>query len=276
MTVSPDTVVERRRSGGAVDIAYEVRGTGSAVVLLHGTSASHAVWEPVARLLSPRATTIAVDQRGHGASSAPASGYGGGDFADDVVAVLDDLGVDRAIVAGHSLGARNAWVVAARHPDRVRAAVCVDYTPFVDAGVLRELRDRVAAGYRSFDDRTAVETYLAERYPRLPSDAVSRRAQAGYRPDAAGRWWPLADPAAMMQLIDGFGVDWADEFLDVVVPMTHLRGADSKIVDDVAWERARRSRPADRWLVVDDVDHYVPEERPDIVAAEIARLLPLP
>ncbi|MDQ1124497.1 alpha/beta fold hydrolase [Microbacterium trichothecenolyticum] len=262
-----------RRTGGTVPIAYDVAGTGPAVVLLHGTSASHAVWDPVVDVLRTSATAIALDQRGHGRSAKPPVGYAADDFAADVVHVLDDLSLERAVVVGHSLGARNAWVAAARYPDRIAAAVCVDYTPFVAPAVLNDLRDRVAAGHRAFADIDEVEEYLAARYVRLPPDAVARRARAGYRRDADGRWWPLADPSAMSHLIDGFGREWAEEFEAAAVPMVHVRGVDSRIVDHDAWDRARRLRPRDRWIVVDGADHYVPEECPDLVAAETLDLL---
>ncbi len=137
--------------GATVEVAFRVRGDGPAVVLLHGTSANHAVWEPVVDRLQPHARVISLDQRGHGRSGKPASGYRGPDFAGDVVTVLDALGIDRALVAGHSLGARNAWLTGALFPERVTGVLAVDYTPWVEPSVLDDLLVRVEAGNRSFD-----------------------------------------------------------------------------------------------------------------------------
>ncbi|MCS5497090.1 alpha/beta hydrolase [Cnuibacter physcomitrellae] len=262
-----------RTRGAEVDLAFRVRGSGPAVVLLHGTSANHAVWEPVGDALEGTATVIALDQRGHGRSDKPVSGYTGADFADDVVRVLDALGLDRAVVAGHSLGGRNAWLAAARHPSRITGAVVVDYTPYVEASVLDELDVRVAAGFREFSDQGEIERYLRERYTRILPGAVSRRARWGYRETEEGSWVPLASPDAMRQLIEGFRTPFDAEFREVAVPMSHLRGDGSRIVSVDAWERARADRPADRWVEVPDTDHYIPEEVPDLVAAEIDRVL---
>ncbi|QYM64615.1 alpha/beta fold hydrolase [Microbacterium sp. Se5.02b] len=179
-----------RTRGADVDIAFRVRGEGPAVVLLHGTSANHAVWEPVGDALADRATVIALDQRGHGRSDKPVAGYAALDFADDVITVLDALGVADAVIAGHSLGGRNAWVTAARHPDRVSGAVVVDYTPYVEAAVLDELDIRVAAGFRSFDGVLEIEDYLRGRYPAILPGAIERRARWGYLRAADGRWIP--------------------------------------------------------------------------------------
>ncbi|GAA4168450.1 alpha/beta hydrolase [Gryllotalpicola koreensis] len=244
-------------------------------MLLHGTSASHAVWEPVAAALAQNATVIALDQRGHGRSDKPASGYTAADFATDVVTVLDALGIERAIVGGHSLGGRNAWVCGALHPERVAAALIVDYTPYVEAAVLDDLQLRVAGGYRGFDSVADIEAYLHARYPLLPPDAVARRAAWGYQRRDDGLWWPLADPGAMDRLIEGFRTPWDAEFAAVAAPMTHVRGAHSKIVSEASWDAARRARPGDRWVLETDADHYVPEENPAVIVAELERLLGL-
>lgn len=269
LTTEPLAGGLERTRGAEVDLAFRMRGSGPVVVMLHGTSASHAVWEPIAGALAAEATTVAVDQRGHGRSDKPADGYAAPDFADDVVTVLDAIGVDTAVVVGHSLGARNAWVAAARHPDRVAGIVCVDYTPWVAAEVLDALQSRVADGDRDFPDAAAVRGYLQQRYPAMPADAVARRAEWGYRTTASGGRRPLADPAAMTRLIDGFRSAHDAEFRSFRAPARHIRGVHSAIVDDHAWARARAARPDDAWLVVEDADHYVPEERPEIVAAEI-------
>lgn len=262
-----------RTQGADVDIAFRVRGSGPAVVLLHGTSANHAVWEPVGDELAHSATVIALDQRGHGRSDKPRMGYTAPDFADDVVAVLDALGIESAMVAGHSLGGRNAWVAAAQHPERVTGAVVVDYTPYVEASVLNALDVRVADGFRDFADTTEIAEYLRARYSAILPGAVHRRAQWGYEQNSDGRWVARADKNAMRLLIEGFRTPWDAEFRSVPTRMTHLRGAKSRIVSDDAWQKARADRAADRWVVVDEADHYIPEEHPLLVAAEIAHAL---
>jgi len=275
MTVAVETLEDglRMTRGADVDIAFRVQGDGPAIVLLHGTSANHAVWADVADRLAARATVISLDQRGHGRSDKPEHGYTGPDFAGDVVTVLDVLGIQRAVVGGHSLGGRNAWLTAALHPERVDAAVVVDYTPYVEPTVIDDLEVRVAAGFRTFGDPGEVEDYLRSRYGRILPAAIARRARWGYRQTIDGTWVPRADPEAMRELIDGFRTPWDAEFRAVAAPMTHLRGMDSLIVSPVAWEAAKADRPADRWIVVDDADHYIPEEHPELIAAEFERVL---
>jgi 2-(acetamidomethylene)succinate hydrolase len=262
-----------RTRGAMVNIAFRVQGAGPAIVLLHGTSANHAVWAPIADALASEATVICLDQRGHGRSDKPPVGYTGADFAGDVITVLDALGVDRAIIGGHSLGARNSWVVGAQHPERTSAVLAVDYTPYVEIDVLDELQERVAGGDRRFSSVAEIEGYLHERYPRMPLDAVARRAAWGYERLDDDRWRPLSDPAAMTQLVNGLRTPWAVEFGAVSAPMTHIRGAHSTILSEDAWRAAVTDRPLDRFIVDPDSDHYVPEENPELVIAELTLLL---
>lgn len=263
-----------RTYGAEVDLAFRIVGHGPAIVLLHGTSANHAVWTPIAEALSSEATVISIDQRGHGYSDKPADAYDGGSFAGDVVTVLDALGVERAIIAGHSLGARNAWLAAAHYPDRVCAIVAIDYTPFVEVSVLDALAVRVAGGDRTFDTVRDIEDYLHARYPRMPSDAVHRRALWGYRRlDDRSGWAPLAPASALAHVVHGLRTPWDQEFRDVSVPLTCMRGVDSSVVSVAAWGAAQDAHPSGRWIVVDDADHYVPEEHPETVIAELSHML---
>ncbi|PPG31218.1 alpha/beta fold hydrolase [Pseudoclavibacter sp. RFBB5] len=247
-------------------------GSPPAVILLHGTSANHAVWAPVVQHLGAEVRAIAVDQRGHGHSHKPSSGYDAAGYGSDVLSLMDALGLERAVLVGHSLGARNAWTFAAEHPDRVVGVIAVDYVPFVEAVVLDALETRVAAGDQSFTSQQEIRDYLAARYPLLPADAVARRAAQGYE-ERGGRWSPLAPADALAQTVTGLRSPHADEFDAVQLPFTLVRGADSELVTEDAWATARRRRPDARWLEAADADHYVPEEQPAFIASEIMRLL---
>lgn len=102
-------------------------GAGAPVVLaLHGITANALSWRAVGRALQGRANLYAPDLRGRAASRDITGPWGLSAHADDVVAVLDGLGVERAVLAGHSMGAFVAGLTAARHRNRVGALVLVD------------------------------------------------------------------------------------------------------------------------------------------------------
>jgi pimeloyl-ACP methyl ester carboxylesterase len=108
-------------------LAYHDYGDGPRVtVLLHGLLLSQRMHVPLARALAERGNrVVTLDLRGHGRSDRPPEmwHYGMGFFARDVVALLDHLGVDEAIVGGTSLGANTTLEVASLAPERLRGMV---------------------------------------------------------------------------------------------------------------------------------------------------------
>jgi len=111
-----------RTANDGVEIHYEVAGEGRPVVLLHGFPDTGNLWRhQVAALSAAGFRTITPDLRGFGLSDKPAEvgAYNLLHLAGDVVAVLDDAGVERAHVVGHDWGAALSWALAAFLPDRV-------------------------------------------------------------------------------------------------------------------------------------------------------------
>ncbi len=99
-----------------------VQGTKSAltpIVFLHGYGSRLEAWKLVQPELSGDRFTVSLDQRGFGLSERPDAAYGPEVHAEDVVGLLDQLEIERAIVVGHSYGAGVALRTALRHPDRV-------------------------------------------------------------------------------------------------------------------------------------------------------------
>jgi len=118
-----------RFQNGPVEIAYLDEGAGDPIVLVHGFASSKEVnWvQPgwVTTLTKAGRRVIALDNRGHGESTKlydPAA-YHTSLMADDVRALLDHLGIQRADVMGYSMGARITAFLALEHPERVRCAI---------------------------------------------------------------------------------------------------------------------------------------------------------
>lgn len=110
-----------------IDLRYDVTGSGPALVLLHGSVLSRAIWRGLGYLepLSAEHTVIRMDLRGHGRSGAPhePAAYTQENFVDDLLAVLDAEETGRAALLGYSLGARIALLAALEHPGRVSRLV---------------------------------------------------------------------------------------------------------------------------------------------------------
>lgn len=127
MTPRPAETFSVPVAGGALHVArWDGDGDAPVVVAAHGITATHMEWPAVAEALGGDVTLVAPDLRGRGRSNALPGPYGMAAHADDMAAVLDAVGVERAVVVGHSMGAYVAVVMAARFPARVSGLVLVD------------------------------------------------------------------------------------------------------------------------------------------------------
>lgn len=113
-------------AGGALAGGHwHADATGLPVLAVHGITASHRNWDLFAEAL-PGRRIVAPDLRGRGRSNGLPGPYGLVQHADDLAAVLDELGIERAYVVGHSMGAFVSVRLAERHPDRVAGLALVD------------------------------------------------------------------------------------------------------------------------------------------------------
>lgn len=103
----------------AVGVHAVVSGAGPVVVLSNSLGSTHRMWDAQVADLEQRFTVVRYDTRGHGASPVPDGPYTIDDLADDLIALLDRLDLERAHLVGLSLGGMTAMRVAARNPERV-------------------------------------------------------------------------------------------------------------------------------------------------------------
>lgn len=178
-------------------IAYQVSGTGRPLVLLAGQSNNHSWWGPVRADFEASYRTITLDWRGTGDSDKPDEVYSTPRFAEDVIAVLDDLGLAAAHLYGTSMGGRVAQWVAINHRDRVRGLVLGCTSPGAAHGYERSQEIRRALADPDRTERVLLELmytpgWLAANpgpYPVLgdasmPPYAKARHLVASNRHDA--------------------------------------------------------------------------------------------
>lgn len=129
--------VERSVSADGVSLhAREWPGGDRSALLVHGLASTSRIWDLVAPMLADAGLhTVAYDQRGHGRSGKPRSGYGFDRTAADAAAVARAFGLKRPVVVGHSWGANVVLELAVRRPHLVSGAVLID-------GGFLDLRDR--------------------------------------------------------------------------------------------------------------------------------------
>jgi pimeloyl-ACP methyl ester carboxylesterase len=105
----------------AVQTAYDVQGSGPAVVLVHGLGLNRDMWQWQLDALSPHFTVVRFDLLGHGDSAKPAGPYRMQQMVEQIEALMADLAIEQAAVVGFSLGGLIAQAFALEHPDKVSA-----------------------------------------------------------------------------------------------------------------------------------------------------------
>lgn len=104
---------------------FDTGGDGPAVVFSHGYLMDHSMFDPQVQALAPEFRVITWDERGHGGVRSPGS-FSYWDSAKDVLALLDHLGIERAVLAGMSQGGFLSMRAALLAPDRVRGLILID------------------------------------------------------------------------------------------------------------------------------------------------------
>jgi 2-(acetamidomethylene)succinate hydrolase len=114
----------KRVTVSSLDLHYwDWGGGGPPLILLHPSTGFGRIWDFVAEQLRDSYHIYAPDQRFHGDSGRPSSGYAGEDFTADLEAFLDHLGLEKVVLVGHLLGSRVGTIYAGRHPARVNYLV---------------------------------------------------------------------------------------------------------------------------------------------------------
>ena len=164
-----ETVEKRVKLSTGVELAYVEQGdpAGVPVIFLHGITDSWHSFEPMLPHLPNTIHTFALTQRGHGEAERPATGYLPQDFAADVAAFMDALQIERAVIAGHSLGSTNAQRFGLDYPERALGLVLMgsfasfkdkpELVEFVEAGI-SQLEDPIDPAFaREFQESTLAQ-----------------------------------------------------------------------------------------------------------------------
>jgi 3-oxoadipate enol-lactonase len=126
-----------------IEMAYDMAGSGPSVVLLHGYPFNRSMWREQAAALSAKYRVITPDLRGHGETSVTPDATME-EMARDVIALLDELGIERVTLGGLSMGGYVALALYRRFPLRVRALVLADTRPQADTEEARRNREEQA------------------------------------------------------------------------------------------------------------------------------------
>jgi pimeloyl-ACP methyl ester carboxylesterase len=254
-------------------------GSGEPIVLLHGWPQHWWVWRHVVALLAPHARLVMIDLRGFGWSDAPAGGYDKQTMADDVLAVLDVLGLERVRLIGHDWGAWIGFLACAAAPERFAAFLALGSPRPLGKPRARQLLQIWRFAYQVVLAAPGLGRRLiaSERFMARVILAGAVHRDAWTREDLRAFTAVLAEPArarASVLLYRTFLTREAGRTPGGRLPMPTriMVGAGDPAIRPFLLEGAERDADDLVVEIVPDCGHFVPEEHPELVA-ERARAL---
>ncbi|MGH2617992.1 MAG: alpha/beta fold hydrolase [Thermomicrobiales bacterium] len=240
-------------------IHYEIEGSGKPLVLYHGLTGSGERWRDTGYVAGLRETyqLVLIDARGHGQSDKPhdPAAYGRRRQAADVIAVLDDLGIQKTRFWGHSMGGDVALTLGLHCPGRVHSLIVTGYSPFAAAG------DEAAEMAAWADDLQGGMTGFVDGYERrhgvLPEDARAR--------------WLTNDGTALAACVasmiaesDGRQVT---DLPHIQAPVVFLVGTEEPFVEQA--REAATLLPKGSFVPLEGLDHVQTFFRSDLVLPQV-------
>ncbi len=247
----------------SVPLHHRRMGQGRPLVVLHGLFGSSDNWNTIGKALSDAFDVVLVDQRDHGRSphtdriTYPL-------MADDVAHLIGELGLQDAVVVGHSMGGKTGMVLAQRHPALVHKLVVIDmgpreYPPHRHAHILRALTTCDLAQLRG---RREVEEHLTAH---IPEPGVVQFLMKGLFWAATERLdWRFNVPLIARDITDILAPAGPEV---VRIPTLFIRGGQSDYITREDLPQLREQFPRAQVETIDFAGHWVHVQAPDEVMA---------
>ncbi len=251
-------------------LAYDANGYGRPLLLLHGYPLNREIWRPQVEHLADTAQVIAPDLRGHGESSAPAEPYTVDRLADDLVELLDHLGLaGPVVVGGLSMGGYVALAFHRRHPDRVAGLILAATRAGADSEAGKANRDKAMAlardqGVAAIADSMLPKLLAPESYTAQPSLVHSVRQIMTATPlnGVIGDLTAMRDRPDATELLSG-----------ITQPVLVIHGQADQLIPSSEAEAAYARLPNARLALVPHAGHLLNLEQPEAFNAEVRTFL---
>jgi 3-oxoadipate enol-lactonase len=261
-------VALKRLTLDAVDIALEERGkAGPAILFVHGFPFDHELWRHQLAAF-PSFRRVAPDLRGAGGSRGPDSpeAYSIARYADDLVRVLDALGIAHAVVCGLSMGGYIVFDLLRRHPGRVQAAILCNTKAEADSEEAKRGRDEMAALARAGGAEAVAEKLLAKVLARSTFD---QRADVVHEVRRMMECQPVAGIVGALHALRD-RPDSTSLLAAIRVPVLVVAGEEDQITPRGGMEEMARAIPGAHFELIGAAGHVTALEQPLAVNAAIA------
>lgn len=253
---------------GGRSVGFDDVGSGDPIVFVHGFPHRRTMWASQIGALVDQARCITVDLRGFG-ESAPDGAMSMDSYADDVIALLDERKVDRAVICGLSMGGYVAFALWRRHPERVRGLVLIDTKAGADTT-------------EAADKRRAMIEQAKQRGSAAIADAMitgmvgkSTRAKCPEVVDAVHRMLESAPVPGIVGALEAMisRPDSTPTLATIDVPTLIIVGSEDTLTPPKESHAMHQAIPGSRLEVIEGAGHVSNLERPAAVNHVLSEFL---
>ena len=245
---------------GGTRIYYETNGEGAAVVFVHGSGGNHVAWWQQVPVFRRSHAVVTLDLHGFGRSDSEMEEFDAREFPGDVLAVLDDAGLERAVLVGQSVGASAALALAVAHPSRVAGVVLAHSL----GGIAHDELSALARADRAEAEKLPVlDRLMTKRFQEQEPEKTFLFRQLGTLNVAK---------MAVLKNVAGGGPG-LDEVRASGVRVCFLTGENDAVLRPQTVRRAHELLPGSLLTVVPDGPHSMYWEAPDLFNAAVAGFL---
>lgn len=238
-------------------------------IFVHGLMGFGQNWRKIIQGLEGTERCLTFDQRGHGKSIKPASGYSPEDYADDLKHIVDEIGWDNFILVGHSMGGRNVLNFASRYPEYVAKLVIEDIGPDKKENAHLYYEGLLGMVPTPFKTRADAKKYFFEDFINNAKTRERAEVMANYfyanmieQPDGTISW-RFSKEGIIESVTTAHLNDRWDEIKMLAMPTLIVRGQESKELSHETFEKMISSNPMIEGLEIPKAGHWVHADQPE-------------
>lgn len=237
-------------------------------IFVHGLMGYGQNWRKIISGLEATERCLVYDQRGHGRSFKPAEGYAPEDYANDLKAIVDELGWDQFVLVGHSMGGRNVLNFAARFPERVSHLVIEDIGPEGNPRAHEYYEYLLNLVPTPFVNREEAKRYFFEEFVKTAKTRENVQVMANYfysnmEEKADGLVdWRFSKQGIIDSVLLGRSGDRWSEVESLRVPTLLVRGANSRELSRENYDKMLAHNPMIKGVEIPQAGHWVHSDQP--------------
>lgn len=251
---------------------YQIKGPaeGRKWVFLHGLMGFSANWMKIVSNLQTSENCLVFDQRGHGRSFQPDSGYSAQDYASDLQEITEALSWHRFVLVGHSLGARNALAFARLFPEKIEKLVLEDPAVTFSADSSKYYEDLLASIPSPFANRDQARRFFQNEFTQKVKTRESGPMMAQFfyanmkdLPDGSVDW-RFSLKGIIETVRDGATQDPWTDLQALNLPTLVIRGERSLELSRPNMQRILALNPLIQGVEINDAGHWVHTDQPQV------------